>query len=193
MSGTNDNKTSGGAHQVLIAGEAGQGVVVQGILLAEAAVAAGKWVAQTARYGAAMRGGEATSDVVISDEPIDFPEVEEPDIVIAISQMTYDKYVVGKEHVKFVVSDPFFVKAKDLGSGVRQVSVPATDLAIKTLGSAQPSNIIIVGALAELTGVVSSESVIEAMDKNFSARFREANLKALKLGQELVRAGGKEA
>lgn len=184
--------TSGGTHQVLIAGEAGQGVVLQGIILAEAAVAAGAWVAQAARYGAAMRGGEATSDVVISDQPIDFPEVEDPDYVIAISQITYDKFVVKRNAGKIIVYDPFFVKAAKL-EGVKQYKIPATDTALKEFGGSQASNLIILAALAEVTGIVSMDNIINAVDSNLSPRFRETNIKALEMGRQMAIEAGKEA
>jgi 2-oxoglutarate ferredoxin oxidoreductase subunit gamma len=184
--------TSGGTHQVLIAGEAGQGVVLQGIILAEAAVAAGAWVAQSARYGAAMRGGEATSDVVISNQPLDFPEVEEPDYVVAISQITYDKFVVKRGTAKVVVYDPFFVKPADL-EGVKQIKIPATDSALKTFGDSQASNLIILSALAEVTGLVSMGDMIAAIDRNLAPRFRDTNIRALEMGKEMAIEAGKEA
>ncbi len=190
---TDQKKTqSNGKYQVLIAGEAGQGVIIQGIILAESAVASGAWVTQSARYGAAMRGGVATSDVVISNQPIDFPEVEKPDYMIAISQLTYDKFAVGKREARVVVYDPFFVKPVEL-EGVTQVGVAATDTAIKVFGGAQASNLIMLAGLAEVTGLVSTKDMIEAIDRNLSKKFRENNIRALEIGKEMAQEAGKGA
>jgi 2-oxoglutarate ferredoxin oxidoreductase subunit gamma len=181
----------GGTYQVLIAGEAGQGVIIQGILLAEAAAASGAWVAQAARYGAAMRGGVATADVVISDQPIDFPEVENPDYLIAISQVTYEKFAVQRKSARIVVYDPFFVTPKQL-EGVEQVCIAATDAAIKTFGGAQASNLIILGGLAEVTGLITTQNIIQAIDQNLEPRFRENNIRAFEMGKQMARAALKE-
>jgi 2-oxoglutarate ferredoxin oxidoreductase subunit gamma len=177
--------TGRGTSQVLIGGEAGQGVILQGIILADAAVAGGAWVAQTARYGAAMRGGEATAGVVISALPIDFPYVEQADYLVLLSQQTYAKYATGAGQL--VVYDPFFV-TPEAREGIDQVGIPATDTALKDLGGAQPANLIVVGALAALTGLVTTDNLIEAVDRNLSARFRATNIRALEIGAALARA-----
>jgi 2-oxoglutarate ferredoxin oxidoreductase subunit gamma len=139
-----------------------------------------------------MRGGVATSDVVISDAPIDYPEVEKPDYLVTISQLTYKMFAVDKRHAKVVIYDPFFVKPQNI-EGVKQYCIPATDTALKELGGVQPSNLIILAALAEATGLVSPENMIDAIDRNLAARFRENNMRALQMGKEMAQAAGKEA
>ncbi|MDD5310107.1 MAG: 2-oxoacid:acceptor oxidoreductase family protein [Deltaproteobacteria bacterium] len=177
---------------IRIGGEAGQGVILAGVILAEAAAAQGSHVAQSARYGAAVRGGECTADMVVSSEPIDFPHVEEPDHLVVLSQETYDRLAPAQRPGTLVIYDPFFVTARDL-AGVRQVRLAATDTAIRELGSAQGANLIVLGALAELTGAIREESIVAALDRNMSRKHRQANLKAIALGREMARAAGADA
>lgn len=184
---TGDALRASGTHQVLIGGEAGQGVMLQGIILADAAAAAGAWVAQTARYGAAMRGGEATAGVIVSRRPIDFPYVEAPDSLVVLSQLTYDKYASSVAGLSLLVYDSFFVSARQQG-GLRQVGIAATEASMRELGSVQPANLICVSALAELTGLVTTDDLVAAVDHHLPARFRDSNIRALELGRSLARA-----
>ena len=92
------------AKQVRLSGFGGQGVVLAGTILGHAAIRDGKWVAGSSSYGAQARGGSARSDVVIADGPVVYPHVIEADILIALSQTAYDKYVsgTGKRRTRFV-------------------------------------------------------------------------------------------
>ena len=79
--------------QALICGYGGQGIVLAGAILGRAAFNDGKWVGGTNSYGAASRGGACRAEVVISDQPISFPYVIEADVLIAMYQSAYDKYI----------------------------------------------------------------------------------------------------
>ena len=179
------DSTSARKHtQVRMGGEAGQGVILAGVLLAQAGMADDRQVAQSARYGAAVRGGEATADVVLSDEPIDYPHVEQPDILVVLSQPTYDKFVPLQKAGTTVVYDPFFVTAADHPE-LKQHALAATQRAIDLFGKGTSANLIILGFLSQLTEVVSKESLVSAVEKGVSPKFREANLKALEEGRAL--------
>ena len=123
---------------------------------------------------------------------IDYPEVEKPDYLVAISQLTYKMFAVEQGSAKVVIYDPFFVTPQKI-EGVKQYRIPATDTALKELGGVQPSNLIILAALAEATGLVTTENMIDAIDRNLAARFRENNLRALEMGKQMAIAAGKEA
>lgn len=172
---------------VRIGGEAGQGVILSGVMLAEIAALDGKEVAQSARYGAAVRGGEATADVVIATEPIDYPHVERPDFLVVLSQPTYDRYAPLQAESTLVMYDPFFVKAKEL-SGVRQLALPATEAAIHELGNPTGANIIVLSALAAVSRVVTEGNLRAVVESSGSKRFRESNLRALDIGVRLAAA-----
>ncbi len=180
-----EQMTKSWRRQVRIGGEAGQGVILAGVMLAEVAAEDGREVAQSARYGAAVRGGDATADVVMADGPIDYPHVEEPDILITLSQPTYDQYAPKQKAGTVLLYDPFFVVPKKC-EGVRQLAIPATDAAIREFGKGTGANIVILGALAALTGVVTTKSLQKVIGKNPKRRFRENNLGAIDIGAHLA-------
>jgi 2-oxoglutarate ferredoxin oxidoreductase subunit gamma len=172
------------AKQVRLSGFGGQGVVLAGTILGHAAIRDGKWVAGSSSYGAQARGGYARSDVVIGDEQVVFPHVIEADILIALSQSAYDRYVKELARDGMVIFDEQQVSPKPL-EGVKQVGIPATSAALKELNQKQAANIVILGALASITGIVSREGLIASISENVSSRFKEGNLKALDLGYRL--------
>jgi 2-oxoglutarate ferredoxin oxidoreductase subunit gamma len=181
--------SGGGTVQVRLGGEAGQGVILAGVILAQAAMNDRRRVAQSARYGAAMRGGDATVDVVISDEPIDYPHVEAADYLVVMSQPTYESLVPKRGEGALVFYDPFFVAPRE-GAAERQIPIEATDTAIKRFGKATAANLVVLGFLAGATGVVSWASLVAAVEAETPPRSRSANLDALAIGRELAARAG---
>ena len=174
--------------QVRISGFGGQGVVLVGTILGHAATKDGKWVAGASSYGAQARGGSARSDVVISDGPIVYPHVTVADVLVVMAQTAYNKYIEELAEGAIIIYDDEMVAPKPIDK-VMQVGVPATAQAIKELDQKQSANIVILGAAAAITGMVTKEALIAAISENVSARFRDLNVKALELGFRL----GKEA
>ena len=72
--------------QIVLSGTGGQGLILAGIILAEAAVLDGKQAIQTQSYGPEARGGASKAEVIISDEAIDYPKVLDADVLLAMSQ-----------------------------------------------------------------------------------------------------------
>jgi 2-oxoglutarate ferredoxin oxidoreductase subunit gamma len=174
--------------QVRISGFGGQGVVLVGTILGHAATKDGKWVAGASSYGAQARGGSARSDVVISDGPIVYPHVTVADVLVVMAQTAYNKYIEELAEGAIIVYDDEMVAPKPIDK-VMQIGVAATAQAIKELDQKQSANIVILGAAAAITGMVTKEALIAAISENVSARFRDLNVKALELGFRL----GKEA
>lgn len=172
------------AKQVRLSGFGGQGVVLAGTILGHAAIRDGKWVAGSSSYGAQARGGSARSDVVIADGPVVYPHVIEADILIALSQTAYDKYITELAKDALVLFDDQMVSPKPL-VGIRQVGIPSTSAALNELNQKQAANIVILGALASVSGLVSKEALKAAISENVSSRFRESNLGALEMGYRL--------
>jgi 2-oxoglutarate ferredoxin oxidoreductase subunit gamma len=173
--------------QIRLSGFGGQGVVLAGLLLGEAGVAAGKYVAGSNSYGAQARGSGCKSEVIFSERPIDFPHLITADVLVAMSQSTYDQYCadVVAETGLILYDDSQVTPRTDLG--VKQVGIPATESALKTLKNKQVANIILLGALVELTHVVSPEAMERAMQKHVSERFRKLNMDALATGRQIAR------
>jgi 2-oxoglutarate ferredoxin oxidoreductase subunit gamma len=171
---------------VILCGFGGQGIVLAGTLLGHAAFHDGKWVSGTSSYGPAARGGECASEVVVSDSPVVYPHAIEADVLLAMSQQGYDKYIgKAKPEVALVLYDGKFVSPREAPVG-RQVEIAATETAEQRLGSAMGANIIALGALAATGNVVSHGDLLQAIEKHVPERFRELNIKAAELGFELA-------
>ena len=168
--------------QIRLCGTGGQGIVIAGTILGFAAIYDGRWVAGSDSYGAQARGGSAVSELVVSGEPIVFPHVIEPDILISLSQNTYDKYM--KDFYKkegFIIYDDIMVTPREQ-TKAKQIGVPATDAAIRELDNRQVANVMILGAAAVLTRVVSKQALIASIENNVQGQLKALNLQALDMG-----------
>ena len=167
--------------EVVMAGSGGQGLIVSGIMLGEAAILEGKNVAQTQSYGIATRGGFSKAEVIIDKEEIIFQQVEEPDIVLVLTEEAMDKFAQVKGIP--VVYDTTLLRER---SEDNFYGFPFTRLATE-LGRAAAANMIALGAISALTGVVQAESLAEVARRRFSAQAMDLNLQALQAGVNLVR------
>lgn len=174
----------GRVRQLRLCGFGGQGLVLGGVILGHAAIHDGKYVAGSDSYGVRVRGGYALSDVVISDEPIVYPHVMEADILIPMAQEAYDEHIPGVAPDAVILYDDQLVEPRALEQ-IKQVGIPATSRAIKDLNQKQAANIVMLGALVAVTGLVSLESLKRAVAENVGERFREMNLEAVEIGFHL--------
>jgi 2-oxoglutarate ferredoxin oxidoreductase subunit gamma len=173
--------------QVVLAGEGGQGLVVAGILLGEAAVLDGKNAAQTASYGIASRGGLTSADVVISDGDIAYPAVEDPDIVVALSRDALLKFYGKVSEECVIIYDSSLIDGDFKGK--RVFGLPLSEKVAelrKEKGLRVALNVLSLGALSGRTGVVPLGALEEAVKKQFKRGF-EANREALEAGFNLAR------
>lgn len=171
--------------QVRLIGFGGQGVVLAGTILAHAAIKDGRWVAGSSAYGAQARGGTARYDVIVAGDTIKFPHMISTDILIAFSQKAYEESLgqLSKENA-LIIHDELLVKPERLDT-VTQIGVPATDRAIKDLDNKQAANMVMLAAVAALTGLTTQSSLIKALEENSAERFLQTNLKALALGKQI--------
>jgi len=162
--------------EVRLGGTGGQGAILAGILLAEAAVRDGKNAAQTQSYGSEARGGARQSEVVISDGKIHYPKVLQADITLCMSQEACDRY--GRETRKdgLLILDADHVTRAPT---TRAVRVPMTRLAREATGREIVANVVGLGALAGLTGIVSREALEAAVRERAPRGTADINLKAL--------------
>jgi 2-oxoglutarate ferredoxin oxidoreductase subunit gamma len=173
--------------QVRLSGFGGQGVVLAGVLLGEAGVLDGRYVAGSNSYGAQARGSGCKSEIVFSSGPIDFPHLITSDILVAMSQGAYDMYHGDvRKATGLILYDEGQVTPKE-GLQIKQMGIPATDLALKELKNKQVANIVLLGALIAATRIVSRGAMEKALQTHVSERFRSLNLKALHTGLELGR------
>lgn len=171
--------------EIRLSGSGGQGLILAGIILAQAAVIDGKRVTQTQSYGPESRGGASRADVIISDGEIFFPEATHFDVLMALTQESYDKYISDLKTDGILIADSTFVKNMSMISENTH-EVDFTDIAIKELGSPLPTNILSLGFVVGVTQIVSKEAVEQAVRANVKAAFADLNVKALELGFKLA-------
>ncbi len=163
--------------EIQVAGFGGQGIVLAGLILGEAAVLDGVNAVQTQSYGPESRGGAARSDIIISAEEIDYPKVLRADILVALSQPAFDKYVPGTSPETVVVADADLVHTEN----DRHLRVPFTRMADE-LGRKIVANSVMLGYVTAATGVLSRSAVEGALKKNVPRGTEELNLKAFEKG-----------
>ena len=171
----------GGRNEVRFSGSGGQGIILAATLLADAAVATGREVLATQSYGPEARGGASKAEVIVADHEIDFPEVTAPDVTVCLSQEAFDAYAALTIGGGVVVTDDELVESRPL-EGRRLVGLPFTRIAEDELGKAIAANIVMLGALQALTGVVEREALADAVRRRLPAKIVELNLRALELG-----------
>ena len=169
--------------EVVMVGSGGQGLIVSGIMLGEAAILEGKNVAQTQSYGIATRGGFSSAEVIIDQEEIVFQQVEQPDIVLAFTEEAMEKFAQVEGTPVFY--DTTLLKVR---TGQNFYGFPFTQLATD-LGKAGAANMIALGAMSALTGLVKAESLAEVVRQRFSAQALDLNLRALQIGADLIGSG----
>jgi len=175
---------SNGTKQVILCGLGGQGVVLAGSLLGAAGFSDGLRVSGTASYGAAARGGECRSEVVLSSADVAFPFVTRADVLVALSQTAYDRYLTWTSESGVVYYDPDLVQPKD-DAPQRHVAIPASSKTEEALGTKTGANITMLAAVVESTGATSFDSLIEVVKTRSPKRFLDQNMKALELGRFL--------
>lgn len=173
--------------ELRLSGSGGQGLLLAGIILSEAAINEDKNAIQTQSYGPEARGGASKAEVIISNDDIDFPKVTAPNIVLALTQVAADKYVSSIREDGIVIVDSKIVLPEDL-KAKKIISVPIIETAAEKVGRAIVANIVAIGVIAEATGVVSKESVEKAVLSRVPKGTEDLNKKALAEGYLLANA-----
>jgi 2-oxoglutarate ferredoxin oxidoreductase subunit gamma len=168
-----------------IAGFGGQGILLLGLILAKAiAKDENLHVVQTQSYGPESRGGAVRSDLVISDEPIDYPRITEADILVAMSQSALDAYEALLKEGGTLILDSDVVKARSHRGSITVIDIPAARKATE-LGRPLLANMIMLGALPGISKVVRKEAVMDALTETMSGAALGDNLKAVEMGTEI--------
>ncbi|MEW6623693.1 MAG: 2-oxoacid:acceptor oxidoreductase family protein [Bacillota bacterium] len=169
--------------EVRLSGSGGQGIILAAIIIAEAAIMDFKNVIQTQAYGPEARGGASKAEVIISEGDIDYPKVINPDIVLAMTQEAANKHAAAiKDDGILLVDSTFVSKVPSHISKVYQI--PITRMAKHEVGKEIVSNMVALGALVGLTGIVSYQSLEKAVLARIPKGTEELNKKALNLGYE---------
>jgi len=170
--------------EVLITGFGGQGIVLIGNILGKAATIHDlKHATMIQAYGPEARGGSCSSQVIISDEEILFPYVEQAQVLICMSQEGFDKNVASLSTGGLLIWDTDLVNTRNLDPGWTTYHIPATRLA-QELGNKMMANIVMLGFLSTVSELVQVNSLREAMLSSVPPKTRENNGKAFDRGRE---------
>ena len=190
MRNTGKEAVMSNRYELRLAGEGGQGLILAGLILAEAAVVYdGKFACQTQSYGPEARGGASMSEVIIDTEEIDYPQVIAADALLAMSQEACDKYTSDLKKGGVLIVDSVYVKRVPLASSPYRV--PITKIAEEMTGRRITANVVALGLLVGLTQVVSREALEAAVVARAPKGTTAMNLQALaagfKMAEQLVR------
>ncbi|QSV44845.1 2-oxoacid:acceptor oxidoreductase family protein [Geobacter benzoatilyticus] len=174
-------------HDVFISGFGGQGVLLAGNLLGYAAIHEGKNVSFFPSYGVEKRGGAAMCTVVVADGEVGSPVVGSPSVSVILNQASFDKYASRVKPGGICIVNTSLVDTGDFDRGdIELIPIPMNDIAVQ-LGDARMVNMVAVGAYAAKTGVVSLQSLEEALRETLPERnhkYIPANINAIEAGAQ---------
>ena len=174
------------AHEIILAGFGGQGILFAGKLLAYCGMVAGKELSWLPSYGPEMRGGTCNCHVILSDEPVSSPLITKPTVLFAMNQPSLDKFCSKVVPGGVIVYDSTLIKSGVERDDVKAIAVPATKIA-NDMGASKLANMILMGALIKETGIFDSDTVEKALNKLIppkKADLLKVNLECIKKGME---------
>ena len=172
-------------YDIRLSGSGGQGLIMMGIILADAiGVYDGKEVAQTQSYGPEARGGSSKSEVIVSDAEIDYPKAMKVDLLLAMNQKALDEYYEDLKPEGMLIVDSTFVKTIPRAAAIQ---IPFTGIARDRFKKEMVANIIALGAISELTSIVSKKAVEAAVLSRVPRGTEKLNRDALKAGMAAAR------
>jgi len=180
----------GSRYEIRLSGSGGQGLILMGIILAEAiGIYDGKYVAQTQSYGPEARGGSSKSEVIVSDEEIDYPKAMKLDLLLAINQKSCYEFYPDLKPEGLLIVDSTFVTQLPTSKAFQ---VPFTRIARERFKREVVANIIALGALSQLTPIVSPKAIESAVLARVPKGTETLNRDALKAGMAAAKRAKKE-
>ena len=173
--------------ELTIAGVGGQGSILAGVILGSAAVTyEGKYAVQTQAYSAELRGGFAATWVIISDQPVVFPRVTRPDILLAQAQDSIKRFAhtLKPDGLLIIDSDMISTTPENIE---RVLEIPATSIARNRLNAPVTINMVMLGALCKATSVVSRKALEKAISDAVPSGKAQINSDAFNLGYDSAR------
>jgi len=170
--------------EIRISGLGGQGVVLAGEIFGRAAVYDEKHVVQTQSYGAEARGSATKSEVIIADKEVGFPIVRKCDVLVVMSQTALEKHLKDLKEDGTLLVDEDLVKVPKIRAKI--FKIPATKMAETKLKSKIFANVIMLGALTKITGIVSQQAVEKAITESVPNKTKENNIRGFRIGLNLT-------
>ena len=172
--------------ELRLTGSGGQGLILAGIILAEAALYDGMNVVQSQSYGPEARGGASKAEVIISKDEINYPKVNNCDIMLTLTQAACDKYIKSLKPGGTLIIDKSINNVLERND-ITIYRVPILETAVNKLGKPMVANIIALGSIYELTKIVTKDSLERAVCDRVPRGTEELNKKALEEGFNLIK------
>jgi 2-oxoglutarate ferredoxin oxidoreductase subunit gamma len=170
--------------ELRIAGFGGQGVILSAIVLGKAAsIYQGAYATMTQNFGPEARGGACSAQLLLSDEPILYPYVTQPDIMVVMSQEAYTRFVPELQEGGTLIVEQDLVRVTELPRQTKVYSCPATRIA-EELGKRMVLNSVMVGFFTAVTQLLTPDAVRKAVADSVPSSFCDLNLKAFEKGFE---------
>jgi 2-oxoglutarate ferredoxin oxidoreductase subunit gamma len=175
-------------YEIRLSGKGGQGLVLVGIILGEAAALyENLYAVQKQSYGPEARSGASRSDVIISDQEIEYPVVEEADLLLAMSQEAYEKYSSQMKKDAILIIDQSLVSLKSTDPIQKIYRFDFTKVARRDFNLEIVANMIALGTVIHLMKFIPKESTLDALSQRVPPKFLAVNEKAFELGISIAR------
>ena len=177
-------------YEIRLSGSGGQGLILMGIILAEGiGIYEGKFVAQTQSYGPEARGGVSKSEVIVSDEEIDYPKAMRLDLLLAMNQKSCEEYYLDLKPEGLLVVDSTFVTQLPVQKAFQ---IPFTQIAREKFKREVVANIVALGALTQLTPIITPKAIEQAVLTRVPKGTEKLNRDALRAGITAAKRAKKE-
>lgn len=174
-------------NSIRLAGFGGQGVITMGYVLANAASIHDRLHAlMTQSYGPEARGGSCRSDVIISENPIDYPKSNKVDTLVTLSNDSYNRFVCAIKEGGTVLYESKLVEIHKKNPSISYYGIPSVEKATE-LGNPLVANMVMLGAAQAITGIITMDALKASIADRFP-RFVDLNLKAIEEGYKLGKA-----
>ncbi len=168
--------------EIRIAGFGGQGVILSAVVIGKAGcIFQDGFSTMTQSFGPEARGGACSAQVILSDQPVLYPYVTRPDILVVMSQEAYTLFSPQLKDNGILIIEEDLVRIGDHPAGTRVYSVPATRIA-EELGKKMVLNIVMVGFFAAVSQAVDPDAMRKAVAASVPEAYRDLNLKAFDRG-----------
>ena len=168
--------------EIRIAGFGGQGVILSAIVIGKAAsIVDGNHATMTQNFGPEARGGACSAQLIVSDQPVLYPYLTKPDILVVMSQEAYVKFAPELRPGGLMLIEQDLVRVSSIPEGTRIYGIPATRIA-EEIGKRMVLNIVMTGFFGAITGLIGRDSLRKAIESSVPSAFRELNAKAYDRG-----------
>jgi 2-oxoglutarate ferredoxin oxidoreductase subunit gamma len=179
--------------EVRLSGFGGQGIILAGNILGKAAaIYDGKHATFIQSYGPEARGGSCAAEVIVDEQPVHYPHIVDPEVLVVMSQGAYNRYIPEFRSDGMLIVDTDLVELDERASTCRVLSIPATRIA-EEVGRTLVANIVMLGFLVAVTNLVSEDAMLESALTSVPEKTIPLNRKAfqagLDFGRELMSGG----